>query len=67
VLERLAAAHLRGCAAPGERYDWLIEDKADSADLRARCIRAAATRWNWEAQAACLTELYATLQVSEGA
>jgi glycosyltransferase involved in cell wall biosynthesis len=40
---------------------------SDRADLRARCIRAAATRWNWEAQAACLTELYATLQVSEGA
>jgi glycosyltransferase involved in cell wall biosynthesis len=40
---------------------------SDRADLRARCIRAAAARWNWEVQAARLTDLYATLQVSEGA
>ena len=39
---------------------------SDRAALRARCIRAAAARWNWEAQASRLTELYATLQVSEG-
>jgi glycosyltransferase involved in cell wall biosynthesis len=38
-----------------------------SAALRARCIRAAAARWNWEVQAARLTELYTALQVSEGA
>ena len=36
LAERLATAHLRGCAAPGERNAWLIEDKDDSADLRAR-------------------------------
>jgi hypothetical protein len=40
---------------------------ADRAALRARCIRAAAARWNWEVQAARLTELYTALQISEGA
>ena len=33
----------------------------ECAALRARCIRAAAARWNWEAQAASLTELYRSL------
>ena len=36
LAERLATAHLRGCAAPGERNSWLIDDKPDSADLRTR-------------------------------
>jgi glycosyltransferase involved in cell wall biosynthesis len=48
-------------------HSILSMSASDRAALRARCIRAAAARWNWEAQAACLTELYATLQVSEGA
>ncbi|NBU25512.1 MAG: hypothetical protein EBS39_07820 [Gammaproteobacteria bacterium] len=48
-------------------HSILSMSPSDRADLRARCIRAAATRWNWEAQAARLTELYATLQVAEGA
>jgi len=48
-------------------HSILSMSPADRAALRARCIRAAATRWNWEAQAARLTELYATLQVSEEA
>ena len=34
---------------------------SDRAELRARCIRAAAARWNWEAQATRLTELYRSL------
>jgi glycosyltransferase involved in cell wall biosynthesis len=40
---------------------------SDRAALRARCIRAAAARWNWEAQAARLTELYTSLEAPEGA
>lgn len=34
---------------------------SDRAALRARCIRAAVARWNWEVQAARLTELYQSL------
>ena len=48
-------------------HSILSMSPSDRADLRARCIRAAAARWSWEAQAARLTDLYATLQVSEGA
>jgi glycosyltransferase involved in cell wall biosynthesis len=40
---------------------------SDRAAFSARCIRAAAARWNWEAQAAHLTELYTSLEASEGA
>ncbi len=48
-------------------HSILSMSPSERAALRARCIRAAATRWNWEVQAARLTEVYATLQVSEGA
>jgi murein L,D-transpeptidase YcbB/YkuD len=40
LAERLATAHLRGCAAPAERAGWFIEDAADSADLRGRLRQA---------------------------
>jgi len=40
---------------------------ADREGYRARCRAAALERWNWEVQAARLTEVYATLQASEGA
>lgn len=43
LAERLATAHLRGCAAPGERNSWLIDDKDDSADLRGRLRQALET------------------------
>ncbi len=36
-------------------------DEAAGADLRARCLRAARERWNWESQSAGLLELYADL------
>jgi glycosyltransferase involved in cell wall biosynthesis len=36
-------------------------DPAARADLRARCLRAAHDRWNWETEAAKLVELYASL------
>ena len=42
-------------------YSILRMSPSDRADLRARCIRAAAARWNWEAQATRLTELYRSL------
>ena len=48
-------------------HSILSMSPSNRAALRARCIRAAAARWNWEVQATRLTELYATLQVSEGA
>jgi glycosyltransferase involved in cell wall biosynthesis len=48
-------------------HSILSMSPSERAALRARCIRAAATRWNWEVQAARLTEVYATLQASEGA
>jgi glycosyltransferase involved in cell wall biosynthesis len=48
-------------------HSILSMSPSNRADLRARCIRAAAARWNWEAQAARLTELYASLQTPEGA
>jgi glycosyltransferase involved in cell wall biosynthesis len=34
---------------------------ADRADLRARCLRAAHDRWNWETESAKLVALYASL------
>ncbi|MBI3747948.1 MAG: glycosyltransferase [Chloroflexi bacterium] len=34
---------------------------ADLADLRARCLRAAHDRWNWETESAKLVALYASL------
>jgi len=34
---------------------------AEMADLRARCLRAAHERWNWETESARLVELYADL------
>lgn len=42
-------------------HSILSMSPSDRAELRARCIRAAAVRWNWEAQAARLTELYRSL------
>jgi glycosyltransferase involved in cell wall biosynthesis len=42
-------------------HSILSMSPGDRAALRARCIRAAAARWNWEAQAAHLTELYRSL------
>jgi glycosyltransferase involved in cell wall biosynthesis len=40
----------------------LVElDAATRADLRARCIRAAHERWNWEQESARLLALYASL------
>jgi glycosyltransferase involved in cell wall biosynthesis len=42
-------------------HSILSMSPGDRAVLRARCIRAAAARWNWEAQAAHLTELYRSL------
>lgn len=38
---------------------------SDRADLRRRCIRSAAARWNWGAQAAHLADLYASLEIPE--
>jgi hypothetical protein len=34
LAEKLATAHLRGCAAPEERVSWFMNDDADSAVLR---------------------------------
>jgi glycosyltransferase involved in cell wall biosynthesis len=42
-------------------HSILSMSASDRAALRARCIRAAAARWNWEAQASRLTELYRSL------
>ena len=36
-------------------------DPAARADLRARCLRAARERWNWETESAKLVDLYASL------
>jgi len=36
-------------------------DPAARADLRARCLRAAHDRWNWETESAKLVDLYASL------
>ena len=36
-------------------------DPAARADLRARCLRAARERWNWETESAKLVDLYALL------
>jgi len=36
-------------------------DPAERADLRARCLRAAHDRWNWETESSKLVELYASL------
>jgi len=52
-VEDLAAALLSiASLAPAER-----------ATLRARCARAAAERWNWQAEAVALTDLYAEIPV----
>jgi glycosyltransferase involved in cell wall biosynthesis len=42
-------------------HSILSMSPSDRAALRARCIRAAAARWNWEVQATRLTELYRSL------
>jgi glycosyltransferase involved in cell wall biosynthesis len=39
----------------------LDRDPASVADLRARCLRAAHERWNWETESAALIGLYADL------
>jgi glycosyltransferase involved in cell wall biosynthesis len=39
----------------------LDRDRDATADLRARCLRAAHARWNWEAESARLVALYADL------
>ncbi len=36
-------------------------DAAARTDMRARCLRAAHERWNWETESAKLVELYASL------
>jgi glycosyltransferase involved in cell wall biosynthesis len=36
-------------------------DPAERAELRARCLRAAHERWNWETESAGLVRLYADL------
>jgi L,D-transpeptidase YcbB len=43
LAEKLAVAHLRGCAAPAERVEWYVDDVADSKGLRARLQQALAT------------------------
>lgn len=40
LAEQLATAHLRGCAPPAERADWLIDDSTDSAGLRQKLVQA---------------------------
>jgi glycosyltransferase involved in cell wall biosynthesis len=40
----------------------LRQSPAERSALRQRCIRAAATRWNWEVQATRLSNLYRSLQ-----
>ncbi len=42
-------------------------DPAARADLRARCLRAAHARWNWETESARLVGLYEELAVESGA
>ncbi len=42
LAERLAMAHLHGCAAGGERVEWFMQDDGDSADLRVRLTGALA-------------------------
>ena len=42
-------------------HSILSMSPSDRTALRARCIRAAAARWNWEVQAARLTDLYRSL------
>ena len=48
-------------------HSILSMSPSDRTALRARCIRAAAARWNWEAQAARLTELYQSLPLIKAA
>ena len=48
-------------------HSILSMSPSERAALRARCIHAATVRWNWEVQAARLTELYTSLQTSETA
>ena len=42
-------------------HSILSMSASERAALRARCLRAAAARWNWEIQAGRLTELYQSL------
>ena len=42
-------------------HSILSMSASDRAALRARCLRAAAQRWNWEIQASHLVELYRSL------
>jgi len=44
----------------------LGRDPAATADLRARCLRAAHDRWSWEAESARLVALYADLTGEDG-
>jgi glycosyltransferase involved in cell wall biosynthesis len=46
--------------------DVLDHDPAQTADLRARCLRAAHDRWSWEAESARLVALYADLTDGDG-
>jgi len=39
-------------------------DQRERSEMRARCIRAAATRWNWEVQAETLRRLYDEISAS---
>ncbi len=39
-------------------------DQRERSEMRARCIRAAATRWNWEVQAEALRRLYDEISAS---
>lgn len=47
--EKLAKAHLHGCAAREEREEWFMQDDADSADLQGRIKAALLGEGNLEA------------------
>lgn len=49
LAEKLAVAHLRGCAAPAERIEWYVNDVADSLELRPRLQKALAADESLEA------------------
>jgi glycosyltransferase involved in cell wall biosynthesis len=42
----------------------LERSPAERADLRARCLRAAHTRWNWETESVGLLDLYGSLETA---
>ena len=67
LAERLATAHLRGCAAPGERNSWLIADKHDSANLRGRLRQALETGDNLDSFFASLKPTHPQYAVLQGA